>query len=186
MASRLGVTVLLAAIAACGSAESPPAPAGPSTIAESSPSPEETTMLVTSTAFADGAMIPVRYTCDGDDVSPALTLSAVPDDAESLVLIMDDPDAPGGTWDHWVAFDIPVTETIPEDVGPLGVDGRNSWGRTGYGGPCPPSGTHRYVFQVIAVSGTLGLEPGATKVEVLDAVESVELAAATLTGRYTR
>jgi Raf kinase inhibitor-like YbhB/YbcL family protein len=99
---------------------------------------------------------------------------------------MDDPDAPGGTWDHWVAFDIPVSDVIAEGAEPLGIAGRNSWGRTGYGGPCPPSGTHRYVFRVYAVAETLGLSEGAPKDDVLSALETELLADATLTGLYGR
>ena len=102
-------------------------------------------MQLTSTAFAPGAFIPVRYTCDGVDVSPPLSLSGVPDDAVSLALIMDDPDAPGGTWVHWVAYNIdPGITEIPEGILALGTEVRTSFGSAGYGGPCPPSGTHRY------------------------------------------
>jgi Raf kinase inhibitor-like YbhB/YbcL family protein len=149
-------------------------------------STEGSGMNVRSSAFDDGATVPVRYTCDGTDVSPPLHITGVPADAVSLVLIMDDPDAPRGTWDHWVAYDIPVTEDIPEAVGELGTGGQNSWGRSGYGGPCPPSGTHRYIFAVYALDTMLGLDPGADKGAVLDALEGRVLAQATLTGRYGR
>lgn len=168
---------LLAALTACTTAE-------PS--AEPLPTVEESTMLLTSPAFADGETIPVRFTCDGDDVSPPLELTGIPDGATSLVLVMDDPDAPRGTWDHWVAFDIPVVSSIPEDVGPLGVPGENSWGRAGYGGPCPPSGTHRYVFRVYALADDLGLSEGSSKAEVLAAIGDDLLADAGLTGLYGR
>lgn len=143
-------------------------------------------MELSSPAFAHEASIPVRFTCDGDDVSPELTITAVPPNAASLVLIMDDPDAPGGTWDHWVAFDIAPTETLSEDVGPIGIGGFNSWQRTGYGGPCPPSGTHRYVFTVLAVDGELGLPEGASKADVLAAAEGLVIAEAVLIGSYSR
>jgi Raf kinase inhibitor-like YbhB/YbcL family protein len=143
-------------------------------------------MQLTSPAFVDGASIPNRYTCDGEDVSPPLTIEGVPEGAAALVLVMDDPDAPGGTWDHWIAFDIPVTTSIGEDVGTIGRSGTNSWGRTGYGGPCPPSGTHRYLFRVIAVSAELGLPEGADKAAVLDATRSVTLDEAGLMGIYAR
>ena len=102
-------------------------------------------MRLTSTAFEPGTDIPTRFTCDGQDVSPPLSLQDIPAATVSLVLIMDDPDAPGGTWDHWVAYDIPLTTEIPQGVRDLGTAGLNSWGRTGYGGPCPPRGVHRYV-----------------------------------------
>ena len=147
---------------------------------------EGTAMQLTSTEFAEGDLIPTRFTCDGEDISPPLAISDIPADAVALALIMDDPDAPGGTWDHWVAFDFPPTPVIIQSVGSIGVDGVNSWGRTGYGGPCPPSGTHRYVFRVLALSQQLGLEPGADKEAVLAAAAPVTLAEATLMGRYAR
>ena len=101
-------------------------------------------MKLTSTAFIHNAPIPSEYTCDGSDVSPSLSISDVPSNAKSLILIMDDPDAPVGTWDHWVVFNIPPsTKQINKGTEPDGVTGKNNWGRTGYGGPCPPSGTHR-------------------------------------------
>jgi Raf kinase inhibitor-like YbhB/YbcL family protein len=102
----------------------------------------------------------------------------------TLVLVVDDPDAPSGTWDHWVAYDIEPAPDIPPDVGDLGTAGVNTSGSTGYGGPCPPSGTHRYVHQVYALDTTLGLAEGATKGEVFAAMEGHVLAEATLTGLY--
>lgn len=157
------------------------------TLATTPPTIQEgTVMKLTSTEFGDGEMIPIRFTCDGEDISPPLAITDIPAEAVALALIMDDPDAPGGTWDHWVEFDIPVTNTIVQDVGSLGVAGANSWGRTGYGGPCPPSGTHRYIFRVLALEAELGLEPGADKATVLDAAAAVTLAEATLMGRYAR
>ncbi len=143
-------------------------------------------MRLTSTAFEHEGDIPDQYTCDGADASPALTLHDIPAGTVSLVMVMDDPDAPVGTWDHWVAYDIPPSEEIPEAVASLGTSGTNSWGRTGYGGPCPPSGTHRYFFVVYALDAELGLEPGADKGTVLDALTGHVLAEATLMGRYGR
>jgi Raf kinase inhibitor-like YbhB/YbcL family protein len=99
-------------------------------------------------------------------------------------VVVDDPDAPSGTWDHWVAYDIAPVSDIPRDVGALGTAGVNTSGSTGYGGPCPPSGTHRYVHQVYAVDTTLGLAEGATKAEVFAAMEGHVVAEATLTGLY--
>jgi Raf kinase inhibitor-like YbhB/YbcL family protein len=145
-----------------------------------------TGMELTSAGFRDGGMIPSEYTCDGDDVSPPLALSDIPAGARSLALIMDDPDAPGGTWDHWVAYDVAVMDAIPEGIADLGTAGRNSWGRTGYGGPCPPGGTHRYYFSVYALDAPLGLAAGADKTELLEAMEGHILAHATLMGRYSR
>ncbi len=143
-------------------------------------------MQLTSPAFTHEGTIPDRFTCDGADVSPELAIEGVPEGTMSLVLVVDDPDAPGGTWDHWVVFDIPVTASIPEDVGETGTGGLNSWQRTGYGGPCPPSGTHRYFFTILAIDAELGLAEGATKVEVLAAAEGHVLGNAVLMGTYAR
>ncbi len=143
-------------------------------------------MRLTSAAFEEGGAIPPRYTCDGGDVSPPLLLSDVPAGTVTLALVMDDPDAPVGTWDHWVAFDMPVIAELAEGETAPGTGGENSWGRLGYGGPCPPGGTHRYFFTVYALDVALGLPEGATKAEVLDAIEGHVLAAATLMGRYGR
>jgi Raf kinase inhibitor-like YbhB/YbcL family protein len=143
-------------------------------------------MELTSDAFRHEARIPSKYTCDGDEVSPPLTVSGVPAGAATLALVVDDPDAPSGTWDHWVAYDIPVTDAIPEGVATLGTPGRNSWGRSGYGGPCPPSGSHRYFFTVYALDTALGLASGARKATLLEAMEGHVLAEATLLGRYSR
>lgn len=143
-------------------------------------------MRVTSAAFGPGGEIPVRHTCDGGDVSPPLAVDGLPDGTRTLALVVDDPDAPGGTWDHWVAFDIPVAASVPEGADALGVAGVNSWGRAGYGGPCPPRGTHRYVFTVYAVDTVLGLDPGSTSAELRRALAGHVLARASLTGTYRR
>jgi len=143
-------------------------------------------MRLTSSAFEPDGVIPERYTCDGLDVSPPLTIHDVPAGTAALVLTMDDPDCPGRTWDHWVAYDIPTLAEIPEAVPTLGTAGRNTWGRTGYGGPCPPRGTHRYVFTVYALDRSLGLKPGADKATVLRTLAGHVLAEASLTGRYSR
>ncbi len=100
--------------------------------------------------------------------------------------MMDDPDAPAGSWDHWVAYDVPVTNLIPESVASLGTSGNNSWRRPGYGGPCPPRGSHRYFFTIYALDARLDLEPGADKATLLEAIEGHVLAQATLMGRYSR
>ena len=146
----------------------------------------ETDMRLTSTAFTHETPIPTRYTCDGADVSPPLQLSDVPPEAVSLALVMDDPDAPAGVWDHWVAYDIEPREAIAEAAPELGTAGKNSWDRTGYGGPCPPSGTHRYFFTVYALDTELRLESGTGKAAVLAAIEGHVLDQATLMGTYSR
>jgi Raf kinase inhibitor-like YbhB/YbcL family protein len=143
-------------------------------------------MRLTSTAFAHGEAIPARYTCDGADVSPPLAIEDIPPAAVCLALIVDDPDAPVGTWIHWVAFDLPITGTVPEGVRSLGTPGRNSWRRTGYGGPCPPFGEHRYYFRAYALDARLGLREAVGRKQVLDAMQGHVLAEATLMGRYSR
>lgn len=150
--------------------------------------PEEagvSSLQITSAAFEQGAAIPVKYSCDGQDISPPLAWSGTPEEAQSLVLITDDPDAPVGTWVHWVMFDIPVdTNSLPEGVQDAGTDGNNSWGRTGYGGPCPPSGAHRYFYKLYALDTMLNLEPGATKEDVEKAMQGHILSQGELMGKY--
>ena len=148
---------------------------------------------LTSNAFIEGAMIPQRYSCDGEDISPPMDWSNVPPDTRSLALICDDPDAPVGTWDHWVMYNIPAQVTsIQEGVAdkPIldngAVHGKNSWGRIGYGGPCPPSGTHRYFFKIFALDTLLDLKSGSTTSQLIDAMEGHILAKGQLMGRYQR
>ena len=143
-------------------------------------------MELTSTAFNHESRIPTRYTCDGTEVSPPLQISAIPAGTAALALIVEDPDAPRGTWDHWVVYDIPVTTSIPEGVESIGTTGVSTGGEQGYESPCPPSGSHRYVFTIYALDSTLGLGPGANKVALLAAMEGHVLASATLLGRYSR
>ena len=142
-------------------------------------------MKLSSSAFGPGEAIPARHSCDGKDLSPPLTIEDIPGATAALALIVDDPDA-GGTWDHWVAYDIPVAGTVPEGVRSLGTAGTNSWRRTGYGGPCPPSGTHRYYFRIYALDAPLGLPAGAGRKQILEAMRGHVLAEATLMGRYSR
>jgi Raf kinase inhibitor-like YbhB/YbcL family protein len=148
---------------------------------------------LTSSAFPDGGAIPPRYTCDGKDVSPPLAWGGAPRGAKSFALICDDPDAPAGVWVHWVAYDLPPSSTgLPEAVPPReevaggGHQGRNDFRKIGYGGPCPPSGTHRYVFTVSALDRTLDLRAGATKGELVAAMRGHVLAEGRLTGKYSR
>ena len=144
-------------------------------------------MKLASSAFKHNWDMPSEYTCDGDDTSPPLAISDIPKNAKSLALIVDDPDAPVGTWDHWVVFNIPPnTKEIPEGTEPEGVGGKNSWGRTGYGGPCPPSGTHRYFFKLYALDAELGLKEGSAKKELEKAMQGHILAEAQLMGAYKR
>ena len=148
---------------------------------------------VKSEAFEEGGMIPNKYTCDGEDASPPLSWTGVPEGTEALALICDDPDAPVGTWVHWVIFNIPPDTTgLSENIPPERVlesgarQGRNDFGNIGYGGPCPPRGTHRYYFKLYALDKKVDLEPGATKDELLKAMEGHILAEGRLMGRYKR
>lgn len=143
-------------------------------------------MQLTSPEFEQEQPIPEVFTCDGEDVSPPLEIGGTPEGTVSLALVMDDPDAPSGTWDHWIAYDIEPQAAIPRAVTSLGTPGTNSWNRTGYGGPCPPGGTHRYVFTVYALDTALGLEPGVDKRALLDAIDGHILDQATLIGTYSR
>jgi hypothetical protein len=150
-------------------------------------------LTVTSPAFADGGLIPVKYTCDGRDISPELRFSGVPAGAASLAILCDDPDAPVGDWVHWLVFNIPPgAQTLAEGVslGDLHAEGAtpgaNGWGKLTYGGPCPPGGTHRYFFKVYALSGKLDLPAGANKARFLEAIRGHVLAEGHLMGRYAR
>lgn len=147
---------------------------------------------VTTTAFRDGGPIPKKSTCDGPDVSPALSWSDPPAGTKSLAIIADDPDAPGGTWVHWVLYDLPAdTRKLPEGVAkdrelPNGaLQGRNDFGKIGYNGPCPPRGsTHRYFFKLYALDSKTGLKAGATKSDLEHAMKGHILAQAQFIGKY--
>ncbi|MBL7016715.1 MAG: YbhB/YbcL family Raf kinase inhibitor-like protein [Kiritimatiellales bacterium] len=150
-------------------------------------------IMIVSAAFESMAPIPSAYTCDGENISPPLAWSGVPPQARSLVLICDDPDAPAGDWVHWVCYDIPpdVTE-LPENIQPGstlpcgGMQGKTDFGTVGYGGPCPPSGTHRYFFKVYALDTVLNLPAGQTKKQIEKAMQGHVLAAGEQVGTYSR
>jgi hypothetical protein len=149
---------------------------------------------LSSSAFKDGETIPRRYTCEGQDVSPPLHWGVPPAATKSFVMIADDPDAPGGTWVHWVLYNLPLdlrglSEGIPPDERVLdgGVHGLTDFKRIGYGGPCPPPGKpHRYYFKLYALDSVLDLKPRATKAQVLEACKGHVLAEAQLMGRFGR
>jgi len=144
-------------------------------------------MRLTSPAFQHNWQIPSEFTCDGSDVSPPLIIHDVPKHAKSLVLICDDPDAPVGTWDHWIVFNMPASAAqIPKGTEPSGVAGKNSWGKTGYGGPCPPSGTHRYLFKLYALDTELNLPKGSAKKDIERAMQGHIIEKAEMTGLYKR
>jgi Raf kinase inhibitor-like YbhB/YbcL family protein len=151
-------------------------------------------LAVSSPAFQEGGKIPTKYTCEGQDVSPALTWGEPPAETRSFVLIVDDPDAPSGVFTHWVLFNLPVgSRELPEAVPtqaqlPNGsLQGKNDFGRIGYGGPCPPPGRpHRYQFTLYALDQPLDLKAGASKKQVIGAMQGHILAQGQLTGTYQR
>lgn len=150
-------------------------------------------MKVISSAFSEGEMIPGKYTCDDINVSPPLEWSGAPESTKTFALICDDPDAPMGTWVHWVLFNLPANiNELNENIPPLGKlpnganQGSNDFRKIGYGGPCPPEGTHRYYFKIYALDAELSIDPGITKSELLKAMEGHILSEAQLMGRYKR
>lgn len=150
-----------------------------------------TPMIIQSPAFQHGMPIPARYTCDGENIHPALTFSDVPIDAKSLALLMDDPDVPknirpDGMWDHWVVFNMPSDTREIKDATAPGVYGKNTGGQKEYGGPCPPDQEHRYFFKLYALDTLLDLPWGASKKDVEQAMEGHVLAQAELMGTYDR
>ena len=144
-------------------------------------------MKITSSAFQEGANIPSKFTCDGADTSPPLQIADIPSQAKSLALIVDDPDAPGGLFTHWMVWNIPPqTSAVGEGSAPKGVRGTNDFGKSGYGGPCPPSGTHRYYFKIFALDRELDLPSGAKRGQVDAAMKGHVVAQGELMGRYSR
>jgi len=163
------------------------------------PAPEAAMAFrLSSPAFGEGAAIPAKHTCDGSDLSPALAWSGAPPAAKAFALIADDPDAPAGTWVHWVLFNLPAslvalpenvpkTETLPDLGGGGALQGRNDFRKIGYGGPCPPPGKpHRYFFKLYALDAALPLKAGATKADVERAMKGHILGQAQLIGTYAR
>ena len=157
------------------------------------PQEEKVGLKVTSTAFNEGQPIPKQYTCDGINISPPLEWSGVPKTAKTIAIICDDPDAPAGTWVHWVLYNLPAdkiglientpaTEILPGG----GLQGTNDFKKIGYGGPCPPSGTHRYFFKLYALDAELSLKSGATKADLEKAMEGHIVSQGRLMGTYRR
>ena len=140
---------------------------------------------VTSPVFKHNSPIPSKYTCDGENMNPPLSIKGLPEGTKSIVLIVDDPDAPMGTWDHWVVWNISPREKIEENTVP-GTEGLNDFRRRSYGGPCPPSGTHRYFFKVYALDTMLELSPNSKKRDVEKAIEGHTLAKGEIIGLYRR
>ena len=145
-------------------------------------------MKITSPAFQEGGNIPSKFTCDGANTNPALHIEQTPPNAKSLVLIVDDPDAPGGLFTHWLIWNIdPQTKEIAESsASPKAIQGTNNFPNVGYGGPCPPSGTHRYFFKIFALDQMLDLKSGAKRAELERAMHGHVIAQGQLMGRYAR
>ncbi len=142
-------------------------------------------LIITSPVFENNKPIPKKYTCDGEDVNPPLNIDGIPVETKSLVLIIDDPDAAMGTWDHWIVWNIPPKNKIYENSVP-GVEGLNDFRKHSYGGPCPPSGTHRYFFKIYALDVQLALGSNSRKKDVEKAMKDHILAKGELVGLYSR
>lgn len=150
-------------------------------------------ITVTSSAFSQAGMFPSKYTCDGQNISPPLKWRGIPETTKSIALVFDDPDAPAGTWVHWVIWNIPkdkseLAENIPADerLADGSVQGINDFGKHGYGGPCPPGGTHRYYFKIYALDEKLALAAASSKKHLLKAMQGHILAQGQLMGKYKR
>jgi Raf kinase inhibitor-like YbhB/YbcL family protein len=183
-------TILLSlALPGCSTGPKPLPPQPPATQSSS----QKNEIKVTSVAFKEGQPIPRQYSCGGVNISPPLEWSGVPKTAKTIAIMVDDPDAPGGTWVHWLLYNIPAdnigfVENVPatETLKAGGFQGKNDFGKIGYGGPCPPSGTHRYFFKVYAVDAELPLKAGATKAELLKALDDHVVSQGQLMGTYRR
>lgn len=145
----------------------------------------EKNMKMTSPDFKNNEMIPKKFTCDGENVSPGLVIEGIPGQAKSLALIVDDPDAPMGTWVHWVVYDMPPASRIGQNSAP-GKQGTNDFGKRNYGGPCPPSGTHRYFFKIFALDAMLNVKEGLSKKELEHSLQGHIVEKAELVGLYKR
>ncbi len=144
-------------------------------------------MKIISSAFAHNEKIPSKYTCDGDNISPPLQFTEVPSAAKSLALLVEDPDAPSGLFVHWVIYNIPVSAgSLPEGARPPGIEGVNDFGKSAYGGPCPPSGTHRYYFKFFALDSEVDLPEGVNRSGVLKAMKGHIIEEDELIGLYQR
>jgi Raf kinase inhibitor-like YbhB/YbcL family protein len=185
MRKGLYACVLIALMYGCRDRENPEAPARREV--------QTMTIQVSSAAFEEGGMIPAKYTCDGDDISPPLQWAGIPQATKSIALICDDPDAPMGTWVHWVMWNIPpevkelAEHILSEPELPDGArQGLSDFRRPGYGGPCPPSGVHRYYFKIYALDTMLDLPDSTRKADLLKAMKGHILAEGQLMGKYSR
>jgi hypothetical protein len=143
-------------------------------------------MQITSSVFDNNEPIPEEYTCEGMDTNPPLIFKDIPEQTKRLVLVVEDPDAPGKTWVHWLVYDMPVIEQIEQATTPPGKQGTNDFRKLEYGGPCPPSGKHRYYFKLFALNKEVGLEEGKRKAEVEQAMQGHIITQSELIGTYAR
>ncbi len=187
--SKSIMCVLLSAVllGSCGGSDDEPTP--PS----QAPETEMATLELTSPAFTNGETIPAKYSGNNENVSPPLEWTEPPAETQSMALICDDPDAPSGTWVHWVIYNLPsdarsLPEAIPTDANLAdgSRNGKNSWNELGYDGPSPPSGTHRYYFKIYALDTILDLEPGASKDDLIESMDTHILAYGELIGTYSK
>ncbi len=189
MLKRVAMLMILMSLVLLGCATRPqPVVQSPAEVKEN-----KMEIKLTSAAFKEGQPIPRQYTCDGVDVSPPLEWAGVPKTARTVAIICDDPDAPAGTWVHWVLYNLPaenigLVESLPttENLKAGGFQGQNDFGKIGYGGPCPPSGTHRYFFKIYALDSELPLKAGATKADLEKAMEGHIVSQGQLMGTYRR
>jgi len=188
MRKNLILTLLFLFFAACGKS-------APEPVVQVPPKPTQDSgqIRLISNAFKDGEGIPSQYTCDGVNISPPLEWNALPKTAKTVAIIAEDPDAPSGTFVHWVLYNLPadnigVVENVPltDTLKVGGFQGKNDFEKIGYGGPCPPSGTHRYLFKIYAVDSELPLKAAATKADLLKAMEGHVVAEGQLMGKYKR
>jgi Raf kinase inhibitor-like YbhB/YbcL family protein len=142
-------------------------------------------LIITSSAFKEDGLIPLKYTCDGQEVSPPLNIDGIPQNTRTLAIIAEDPDAPNGTFDHWLVWNIEPVTHIQENASP-GICGKNGAGKNKYHPPCPPEGYHHYIFNVFALDAELSLEEGADKKALQEAMASHILAKGTLMGRFQK
>jgi Raf kinase inhibitor-like YbhB/YbcL family protein len=142
-------------------------------------------LVISSSAFENEGIIPPKYTCDGEEINPPLHVENIPDGTQTLAIVVEDPDAPKGTYDHWLVWNIPPESIIAENRIP-GISGKNSAGKTGYHGPCPPSGYHRYYFHVFALDSSLDLPAGTDKKTLQEAMKPHVLAKGSIMGRYKK
>jgi Raf kinase inhibitor-like YbhB/YbcL family protein len=142
-------------------------------------------LIISSPAFKNEGDIPSKYTCEGQNINPPLNIEGIPEEATSLVLVVEDPDAPRGTFDHWLVWNIEPTSAIGENTSP-GISGKNSGAKTGYYGPCPPSGSHRYYFNVYALNRNIDLPAGSDRKALQEAMQSYIIAKGGIMGRYKK